>query len=154
MKTAAKKALAPKKQPKKPSPATKGQSLDEIFDSLKAVLLEYVPPFRTDPQLKTGNKRALELSVPKPVVVPGAYGGKPVHLMFAAAILQKGYVGFYIMCVYTDGPAKTRISPALLKLRKGKSCFQIKAWDEALGADVRAALAVAKETYRERGWLS
>jgi hypothetical protein len=41
-------------------------------------------------------KTSFQWTVPKPVVVPGAYSGKPVALQMAAVILQKGYLGFYL----------------------------------------------------------
>jgi hypothetical protein len=75
--------------------------------------------------------------------IPGAYGGKPVDLQFAAAILQQGYVGFYLMCLYMNQPMKKKISPALLKLLKGKTCFQLKAIDDGLKKDIDAALTAS-----------
>ena len=87
------------------------------------------------------------------MIIPGAYGGKPVELQFAAAILQKGYVGFYLMCIYMDEAAKKRLSPALRKLLKGKTCFQLKALDEGLEKDIEAALSLGTKAYRERGWV-
>ena len=98
-------------------------------------------------------KRSFQLTVPKPVAVAGAYGGKPVDLQMAAAILQKGYVGFYLMCIYMNDATKKKLSPALLKLLKGKTCFHVKALDDGLRNDIAAALEVGTKVYRERGWL-
>ena len=99
------------------------------------------------------NKFSVQLVVPRPVAIPGAYGGKPVDLQMAAAILQKGYVGFYLMCIYMNDKAKQQISPALLKLLKGKTCFHVKALDDGLKKDVEAALVLGTKAYQERGWL-
>ena len=139
----------------KPSAApkkSKGDSLETIYDELHKILLRHVPPFKRG-NLSVRNKKSLDLVVPKPVAVPGAYGGKPVDLQFAAIILQKGYVGFYLMGVYANPKAKGKISPALLKLLKGKSCFHVKSLDEGLKKDIEAALDFATDMYSERGWL-
>jgi hypothetical protein len=48
---------------------------------------------------------------------------------------------------------KKKFSPALLKLRKGKSCFHVKKLDNGLRKDIEAALELATKAYRERGWV-
>jgi len=142
---------ANRQSPAKPA-ATKAHSLEAIYGELEKILLRHAPPCKRG-ALAVRDKRSLELVVPKPVAVPGAYGGKPVDLQLAALILQKDYVGFYLMCIYMNAEVKKKISPALLKLLKGKTCFHIKALDEALKNDIEAALALGVKNYRERGWL-
>jgi hypothetical protein len=141
--------------PRKATPRTSspGVSLEFIYNELVAILKRHSPPFRTDIPLVVRNKQAFQLTVPRPVVVPGAYGGKPVNLQMAAVILQKGYVGFYMMCVYTNDAEKKRVSPALLKLLQGKSCFHIKMLDDVLRKEIEATLDLGAENYRKRGWL-
>ena len=84
---------------------------------------------------------------------PGAYGGKPVDLQMVAVILQKGYVGFYLMCIYMNDAAKKKRSPELLKRLKGKTCFHLKTLDDGLRKDIEAALEMSTKVYQERGWL-
>ena len=133
--------------------AGRAESLEGIYFAIEGLLREHAPPFRTDLQYKTGTKKALHLAVPRPVVIPGAYGGKPVDLMLASVILQKGFVGFYMMCIYMNKGMKEKLPPRLAKALKGKSCFQIKEWDEGLKHDVAAALEMGRKFYRERGWV-
>ena len=128
-------------------------SLENVYDQLVALMKRHAPPFRTDVACIAGGKKSFQLTVPKPVVVPGAYGGKPVDVQLAAAIVQKGYVGLYLMCVYMNEKAKKKLSPALLKLLKGKSCFHVKKLDDALIKDIQNALAIGAEVYKERGWV-
>ncbi|HUI50590.1 MAG TPA: hypothetical protein VLX60_02340 [Terriglobales bacterium] len=129
-----------------------GESLESIYEQLKEILAHHAPPFKMmDGGVR--DKRSVKLVVPKPVAIPGAYGGKPVDLQMAAAILQKGYVGFYLMCIYVNNEKKSRLSPQLLKLLKGKSCFYVKALDEGLKKDIEDALVLGTKAYRERGWL-
>jgi len=94
-----------------------GESLEAIYEQLKNILAQHAPPFK----LSNGGVRgkfSVQLVVPKPVAIPGSYGGKPVDLQMAAAILQKGYVGLYLMCVYMNDEVKRKLSPDLLKLCK------------------------------------
>ncbi len=128
------------------------ESLENVYQRLSKLLSQHSPPFRFQ-DLGVPNKKSVQLVVPKPVAISGAYGGKPVDLQFAAAILQKGYVGFYLMCIYMNEPVKKKISPALLKLLKGKTCFYLKSLDETLQKDIKAALDASAKYYRERGWV-
>jgi hypothetical protein len=133
--------------------ASLDNSLESVYGELVVLMKRHAPPFRPDVPCGGGGKKSFQLTVPKPVAVPGAYGGKPVDLQFAAAILQKGYVGFYLMCIYVNQNARKQISPALLKLLKGKSCFHLKKLDDGLRQDIQSALALGAEFYKQRGWL-
>jgi hypothetical protein len=128
------------------------ESLEEVYVELKKILARHAPPFKLC-DVGVRNKLSAQLVVPKPVAILGAYGGKPVNVQMAAVILQKGYVGFYLMCIYMNGQAKKEISPALLRLLKGKSCFHVKKLDDGLKKDIEAALVMGTKAYRERGWL-
>jgi hypothetical protein len=129
------------------------QSLDSVYEELKALLLRHVPPFKACAVSRAQDKKSIQLTVPKPVSVPGAYGGKPVDLQMAAAILQKDYVGFYLMCIYMNEAEKNKLSPALVKLLKGKACFHVKKLDGRLRKDIASALEMAAKNYRELGWV-
>jgi len=64
-----------------------------LFDTLHKMLSRHAPPFK----LKTGlvrDKRDLHLVAPKPVAIPGAYGGKPVDKAMASIIEQKAMSAF------------------------------------------------------------
>src|ERR1700740_3250752 len=120
-------------------PAQTGDSLEGGYERLSAMLSRCARPFRIQ-NLGVQNKKSVQIVVPKPVAIPGAYGGKPVDLQFAAAILQKGYVGFLLMLIYMNEGMKKRLSPALLKLLKGKTCFCLKNIDAELEKDIETAL--------------
>jgi hypothetical protein len=64
----------------------------------------------------------------------------------AAVILQKDFVGFYVICVYRNEAVEKKLSPALLELLKGKTCFHVKKPDDRLRKDI------GEKIYRERGW--
>jgi hypothetical protein len=142
----------PKAKAKAKGPAQDGGSLESVYSDIETILKRHAPPFLFQ-DLGVRNKKSAQLTVPKPVVVPGEYGGKPVLRPLAAVILQKGYVGFYFMCVYGNNEAKKTLSPNLMKLLKGKSCFHVKASDEGLRKDIDAALEFGTKVFKERGWL-
>ena len=147
--------------PSKSKPATKApakvvkqaaSSLDSIYSEIEAILKRHAPPFLFQ-EVGVQNKKNAQITVPKPVVIPGAYGGKPVSVQLAAVILQKGYVGLYLMCIYMNDDAKKKLSPNLMKLLQGKTCFHVKKLDDGLRADIEAALQLGTKAYKDRGWL-
>jgi hypothetical protein len=144
---------APAKAKTKPGAKWVEAPLESVFEELVEIMMRHAPPFRTDIACMSGGKKSFQLTVPKSVVVPGAYGGKPVDLQMAAAILQKDFVGFYLMCVYMNNAVKKKLSPALLKLLKGKACFHLKYLDDGLRKDIEAALTLGEKSYQERGWM-
>jgi len=123
-----------------------------VYEGVETLLRRYVPPFKVGDFTVRG-KESLQLVTPKAIVIPGAYGGKPTNWHFAAVILQKGYVGFYLMGVYTNAELKKKLSPAFLKTLKGKSCFHLKALDKELKKDIETALDASAKNYKERGWV-
>jgi hypothetical protein len=127
--------------------------LEACFTDLVRIMKRHSPPFRTDVPCMSAGKKSFQLTVPKPVAIPDAYGGKPVDLAMASAILQKDFVGFYLMCIYTNEAMKEKLSPALLKLLKGKTCFHIGKLDDNLRKDIEAALRLGTHTYHDRGWV-
>jgi hypothetical protein len=132
--------------------ASPRDSLQDVYAGVERLLRRWVPPFKVG-EFTVRGKESLQLVTPKPIVIPGAYGGKPTNWQFAATILQKGYVGFYLMGVYNSATLRKKLSPALLKTLKGKSCFHLKALDNGLKKDIASALEASAAIYKERGWL-
>jgi hypothetical protein len=95
-------------------------SLERVYEELVMILKRHAPPFRADVPLIVRDKKAFQLTVPKPVAIPGAYGGKPVDLQMAAAILQEGYVGFYLMCIYMNDDAKKKALARAAEIVEGQ----------------------------------
>ena len=117
-----------------------------IFHSLKDLLECYRPPLVA----KVESDRRLDLCSIKQVEIEGR---KRPEVYFASIIIQKDYVGFYFMPVYSAPEMKALFAPELLHLLKGKSCFHIRKLDRRLLEQVRAALQNGYDLYRERGWV-
>jgi hypothetical protein len=128
---------------------TATRDLDEIFGRIEGLLRRYSPPLAA----RTGTvreKRDLHLWSEKEVEVAGR---KREEVFFAGLIVQKGYVGFYFMPVYSDPDKKELFAPELLRLLKGKSCFHVRELDDELQGRIDDALERGFELYRERGWI-
>jgi len=120
--------------------------LEGTFKSLRALLVRYQPPLTA----KVDTARRYELWSRKDVVIAGR---KRSEVFFASAAIQKGYVGFYYMPVYTSPEMKKLFAPELLSLLKGKSCFHIKTLDARLLAQVKRALEDGFKLYKKNGWV-
>jgi len=124
--------------------------LGRIFESLSELLAEYSPPLsaRTG---RTPDKPSYELWSETPVEIEGR---RREELFFAGLIVQKGYVGFYFMPVYTDPEKAKLFHPDLLKLLRGKSCFHVKRLDDELARRIESALREGFALWRRRGWIA
>lgn len=130
-----------------PAKATKA-NLAAVYDELVAILTRYSPPF-TASDRAVKNKRNYVLVSENEVVIDGR---KKPEMWFASAIEQKGYIGFYFMPIYCV-PEMKGLSPALMKLLKGKSCFYVKTLTPELKKDIDAALNAGMAAYKKLGWI-
>lgn len=124
------------------------ENLLPIFNKL----VELFKPYETGSlTLKGGTKGEAALISYKPIEV---LGRKKEEMYFAGALVQKGYVGFYYMPVYTDEEKKEVFTkPELLKLLKGKSCFHIKKMDDELEKQIKDALKRGYAAYKKKKWI-
>jgi hypothetical protein len=122
------------------------QNLEEIFEEIKKELKKFSPPL-VERKTET-NKKQYHLWSEKDIEIAGR---KRSEVYFAGIIIQKNYVGFYYMPVYTDKEAKNFFPAELLKLKKGKSCFYIK--EKGYGEQVEMVLKEGFELYQKRGWV-
>lgn len=120
--------------------------LTALFTSLKPLLEACAPPFVGRSQGPDDYHLWSEKSV-------FFSGQQRSELYFAGLVIRKGYVAFYYMPVYARKEIKSSFSPRLLGLMTGKSCFHIKRLDDALAGDIRQALDVGVEAYRQLGWV-
>ena len=120
--------------------------LQSIFEQLQPLISRYSPPL----QPKTDTDRYYDVWSFKDLVIADR---KRKEVFFAGLIIQKAYVGFYFMPVYTDPETKSLFPPELLRLLKGKSCFHIKKLTPELLTQVDAALERGFKFYQERDWV-
>ncbi len=124
----------------------------EIYDKIRALLKAYAPPYKIREGKNISGKQSMELWAED-----GEYefaGKKRKEVYFAGLVIQKSYVGFYFMPIYSDEAAMRQIfSQRLLKCLKGKSCFYITTNDAEMLNDIKQALAEGFKVYKQRGWV-
>lgn len=163
-KAASKQAAANKTVLKKPVPKTAPGAKSEtgikyedksagqpelvpIFNSIKKLLLPYE---KGSISIRGGDGGQIILVSNKPVEINGK---KRDELWFAALLVQKGYIGFYFMPVYSKPEINEVFKPELLKCLKGKSCFHIKKADAVIYAQIEEALAKGYLAHKRAGRL-
>ena len=120
--------------------------LKQIYSSLKEMLQPYRPPLTA----KVEDEQRFDLVSIKDVEIEGR---KRKEVYFVSIIIQKDYVGFYYMPVYSNPEMKAIFRPELLALLKGKSCFHIKRLDNQLRDQIHIALEDGFKLYKTRGWV-
>lgn len=118
----------------------------KIFHRLKELMKKYEDPLTA----KIDMEDRYDLYSIKDIVIDNR---KKKEVYFAGLMIQKDYVGFYYMPIYSDVDVKNVFGPELLKLLKGKSCFHIKKLDEILAKQIIQALEIGYSLYKDRGWI-
>ena len=79
---------------------------------------------------------------------------KPQPTYVAGVIRQKNYVSFYFSPIYSH-PKEflDKLSPGLKKSLKGKSCFNLKAIDDDILAEIDSLLGAGIDHYRQMEWI-
>jgi hypothetical protein len=124
----------------------KNPDLLPLFEQAKTILLPYSAHFA----VRRDEPGYFDLWSEKEVVIEGR---KRKEVFFAGLIIQKSYVGFYFMPVYTEAEAKQFFGAELLATLKGKSCFYIKKLTPEIERQMEDALAKGLELYRGKGWV-
>jgi len=97
-----------------------------------------------------GNKPALHLYGKKKVSIVGR---KPQQTYVVGIILQKNFVGFYSMPIYSH-PKEFKIdNPDLIKFRKGKSCINVHYLNKQILQDIEQIIKQGIKVYKREGWI-
>jgi hypothetical protein len=152
MATAAKKAdtgnsATEKVKPIKYTDKSAGQpQLAVIFHQLRDIFLQFEKGTIAIVQDEGGQTH---LYSNKPVEIEGR---KKDGLYLASILVQKGYVGFYLMPAYDKVFLTKNVGTDLQRLLKGKTCFHIKKMDNQLKGQVQNAIEAGYKCYMEKGW--
>ena len=123
----------------------KNPDLIPLFDELKKLLAPYEKHFSP----RKDEPGYYDLWYEHEVEVNGK---KRKSIYFAGLIIQKSYVGFYFMPVYTHEEAAGLFGEELMDTLKGKSCFYIKELTPAIKKQIREALKIGLRLYKDRDW--
>ncbi|MDJ0951153.1 MAG: hypothetical protein QNJ94_19765 [Alphaproteobacteria bacterium] len=113
-----------------------------VFEELRAILLPYAQ------MLECKTDRPGDLYIDTRHIMKN---GKP--LFFGSAQVKKRYVSYHLMPVYVNPALLDSVSPGLKKRMQGKSCFQFRAVDQALFAELAELTRIGFEDYRRQGYV-
>lgn len=113
-------------------------AFDEAFSQLRQLVL------RRSGGLQVTRDAPGELVVRTPDLDPKT--GEPGW--FAMLNIKKSYVALHLMPIYCRPELAGNISAALSKRRQGKTCFNFKAPDEALFAEIDTLISACREAAR------
>ena len=103
-----------------------GHDLTATFDALRALMLD------------AAGDQLVATDQPGDLVLhrrhTDAKTGKPVW--FGAVMLRKSYVAYHLFPLYTDPGLGADLSVELKRRQQGKSCFNFKTLELALGAEL------------------
>ena len=123
-------------------PALVVDHVSVAFAGLKAILTPYA---RTMHVLKDD---ATDYCLDTKSIGPNK---KPI--CFAMVRAGKKYVGFHLMPIYMNPKLQATISPDLKKRMQGKACFNFKAVDAKLFAELKSLTKSGAECFKKLGYL-
>ena len=68
-------------------------------------------------------------------------------------MIQKHFVGFYLMPIYAESKVLEKLDERLVGLLKGKTCFHIKQLDDELLKQIDKSLQLGLDHYKKMGWV-
>lgn len=113
-----------------------------VFQALKKVMGAVAPELRA-----TADEPR------KYYLVTKANSWKGGPMFFGAVMMGKAYISYHLMPLYACPDLVKTVSPELRKRMQGKSCFNFRAPDEALYAELGELTKAGLEKYRTKNWL-
>lgn len=117
--------------------------MNEIFQHLRTILLPYAihthVTVDTDSEYSLFTRHIMKNKQP---------------LFFASVKINKNYVSFHIMPIYVFPELVDDISPALLKRKQGKSCFNFKKVESDLFLELAQLTQESFDRYVAEGYVS
>ncbi len=132
----------PKTKPRAKSPARASADFGAVFEELKKVMGTVAP------QLRVIDDQPEKYSL---VTQSKSWRGGP--MFFGAITLGKAYVSYHLMALYVCPELTKEVPLGLGKRKQGKACFNFRAPDVALFAELRDLTKAGLEKYRAKNWL-
>lgn len=103
-------------------------AFEEVYVRLRQIMLDAAP----DKTLAVDDPGHLILRTSVLDEKTGEFG------WFGVVAIKKSYVAYHLMALYDDPSLAEGMSPALMKRRQGKTCFNFKKIDEGLLSELAA----------------
>src|SRR5580698_262965 len=115
---------------------------EEVFGALKALMKKH------ERTLKVLKDEPQEYTL---VTKSNSNRGKP--MWFGSVKWGKAYVSYHLMPLYFNPAMNALVVPALRKRMQGKTCFNFKAADQELFAELKSLTRAGVDSYRKRELL-
>jgi hypothetical protein len=119
-----------------------------IFEKIKSVLQKQCPPMI----VSKNTKDCFELIGNKPV----PYGSKKVMapgMFFLSVFVRKDMISFHFFPIYMNREIFEPLIPNMIKLLKGKSCFNFKKSEQVDEKELSALLKKGVEAWKKNGYM-
>ncbi len=80
-------------------------------------------------------------------------GRKPQQTYVVGIILQKHFVGFYSMPLYSHPREIVLDNPDLIRMRKGKSCVNVNKLNTPILCGLEKLIKEGIAVYKKEGWV-
>jgi hypothetical protein len=128
--------------------------LQPIFDELKALLKKYGKGLDARDYLEGSTAREKKpmfgLLGRKDVAIGNR---KPQRTYVVGIIMQKNFVGFYSMPIYSHPEEIVINDPDVAKMRKGKSCINVNKLSPSIRKDLERIVKDGIRIYKREGWI-
>lgn len=127
---------------------------EKIFLELKKLLKKHSTGLEVHTDIPNSTakdkKQQFHLYGVKPVSI---LGKRPKQTYVAGIIMQKNFVGFYSMPMYSHLKECRVKHPFLKKAKKGKSCLNISMLDKSLIREISGLIGAGIKLYKKEGWI-
>ena len=120
----------------------------QIFENIKSVLQKQSPPMVVSKNTKDCFELIGNKAVPygsKKVMAPGMY--------FSSVVVRKDMISFHFFPIYMNREIFESLIPNMIKLLKGKSCFNFKKPEQVNEKELSALLKKGIEAWTKLGYM-
>jgi hypothetical protein len=124
------------------------ETVSLIFEKIKSILQKQSPPM----VISKNTKDCFELIGNKPV----PYGSKKVMtpgMYFCSVFVRKDMISFHFFPIYMNREIFEPLIPNMIKLLKGKSCFNFKKPEHLNEKELTALLTKGVEAWKKNGYM-
>jgi hypothetical protein len=121
--------------------ATFDVEMTRDFVAVHERLKQILDPYRADFHVTRDDPDGIYMEIP-------GMEGTPTGFV-AGTRVGKRYVSLYLMPVYAEPRLMDTASPALLRRKQGKSCFNFTSVDESLMTELEGIVAVGMPRYED-----
>jgi hypothetical protein len=117
---------------------------------------EFEPIFKDLKAIMKKHQRSLLLLKDEPeeyTLVTKSNSNRGMKMWFGSVRAGKAYVSYHLMALYFNPPMNALVPPSLKKRMQGKTCFNFKAVDKELFAELKTLTQAAIDDYRKRELL-